>query len=168
MNPNFGWLIYLLVGTLGGLIGARLKIPAGSLIGAMMAVIIFKLVMRSNWPIPKEVGFIFQVALGVMVGAAFQPAMLPHLKKLFFPIVTSTFTLVGTGLILSIIFTRLQILDGTTAYLGTSPGAMSGIIVLAFEGGANPPIVLSFHFFRVVFVLLTAPLILKLLPLIKS
>lgn len=167
MNPNLGWLVYLFVGTLGGLFGARLKIPAGSLIGAMMAVIIFKLVVKSVWPIPKDVSFIFQVALGVMVGAAFQPAMLPHLKKLYIPILTSTVTLVGVGLILSIIFTRLQILDGTTAYLGTSPGAMSGILVLAFEGGANLPIVVSFHFFRVVFVLLTAPLVLKLLSMVK-
>ena len=168
MHQNFGWLLYLIIGTLGGLIGARLKIPAGSLIGAMMAVIFYKLMVKSAiWPIPKNVNFLFQVALGVMVGAAFQPAMLASLKKLCIPILISTVTLVGVGLILSIIFTRLQILDRTTAYLGTSPGAMSGILVLAFEGGANLPMVVSFHFFRVVFVLLTAPLILKLLPLAK-
>lgn len=160
MHLNLGWLVYFVIGTLGGLCGSRLKIPAGGLIGAMLAVMIYKVIGKSNWPIPKEIGFIFQVALGVMVGAAFQPSMLPHLKKVFIPILTSTLTLVGVGVILSIIFTRLQLLDGSTAYLGTSPGAMSGIIVLALEGGANAPLVVAFHFFRVVFVLLTTPLIL--------
>jgi len=160
MNLNWGWLTYFVVGTLGGLCGLRLKIPAGGLIGAMLAVMTYKVIVKSNWPIPKEISFIFQVALGVMVGAAFQPAMLLHLKKVFIPILTSTITLVGVGVILSIIFTRLQLLDGPTAYLGTSPGAMSGIIVLALEGGANAPLVVAFHFFRVVFVLLTTPLIL--------
>lgn len=167
MNPNWGWLVYFVLGSLGGLLGARLKLPAGSLVGAMLTVIIFKLLMKSNWLIPKEVSFIFQVALGVMVGAAFQPEMLPYLKRLIFPVITSTVTLVGVGVILSIIFTRLNILDAPTAYLGTSPGAMSGIIVLAFEGNANAPIVVSFHFFRVVFVLLTAPIILKFVAYLK-
>ncbi len=168
MHSSFGWLVYLFLGILGGFLGLRLKMPAGSLIGAMVTVMVSKLIMKSDWPIPKEVNFLFQVGLGVMVGAAFHPDMLPHFKKLFFPILTSTITLVGVGLILSIIFTRLGILDAPTAYLGTSPGAMSGIIVLAFEGGASAPMVVSFHFFRVVFVLLTAPLILKLLSMVKG
>ena len=141
MNSSFGWLVYLFLGTLGGFLGLRLKIPAGGLIGAMVTVMVFKLIMKSDWPIPKEVNLLFQIGLGVMVGASFHPDMLPHFKKLFFPILTSTLTLVGVGLILSIIYYRLGILDGPTAYLGTSPGAMSGIVVLAFERGANAPMV---------------------------
>lgn len=161
MHLNTGWLIYLLVGTVGGLCGSRLKLPAGSLVGAMIAVMLFKLLVRTDWSIPREANFIFQVALGVMVGAAFQPSMLPMLKTVFVPILASTLTLVGTGLILTFVFIQLNIFDGPTAYLCTSPGAMSGIIVLALDSNANPPLVVSFHFFRVVFVLLTAPLILK-------
>ena len=167
MHLNTGWLIYFLVGTVGGLCGSRLKLPAGTLIGAMLAVILFKLFVRTDWPIPREANFIFQVALGVMVGAAFHPSMLPLLKTVFFPILASTLTLVATGLIISFIVIRFNILDGPTAYLATSPGAMSGIIVLALESNANSPLVVSFHFFRVVFVLLTAPLILKLFTSIK-
>ena len=98
----------------------------------------------------------------IMVGASFQPDMLPVLKKLFFPVLTSTVTLVGVGIILSVIFTRMGILDAPAAYLSTSPGAMSALIVLAFESGASATLVVCFHFFRVVFVILTAPLFLKL------
>jgi uncharacterized membrane protein AbrB (regulator of aidB expression) len=38
---------------------------------------------------------------------------------------------------------------------------MSALIVLAFESGASATLVVCFHFFRVVFVILTAPLFLK-------
>ena len=161
MNPNLGWLVYIGLGTLGGLVGSRLKIPAGSLIVAMLTIIVFKLITKIHWEMPKGFNLILQIALGIMVGSSFQPAMLPVLKKLFFPVLTSTVTLVGVGILLSIIFTRMHILDAPAAYLGTSPGAMSALIVLAFDSGASATLVVCFHFFRVVFVILTAPLFLK-------
>ena len=162
MNPNLGWLVYIGLGTLGGLAGSRLKIPAGSLIVAMLTIIIFKLITKTHWEMPKGFNFVLQVALGIMVGASFQPAMVPVLKKLFLPVVTSTLTLVGVGVLLSVIFARMGILDAPAAYLGTSPGAMSALIVLAFESGTSATLVVCFHFFRVVFVILSAPLLLKL------
>jgi hypothetical protein len=161
MNPSLGWLIYIALGALGGIAGSRLKIPAGSLIVAMLTIIIFKLITRSHWDMPRGFNFVLQVALGIMVGASFQPAMLPVLKQIFIPVLTSTITLVGTGILLSIIFTRMGVLDAPSAYLGTSPGAMSALIVLAFESGSSATLVVCFHFFRVVFVILTAPLLLK-------
>ena len=161
MNPNTGWLVYIALGSLGGLVGSRLKIPAGSLIVAMLTIIAFKLITRTHWEMPRGFNFVLQVALGIMVGSSFQPAMLPVLKKLFFPVLASTVTLVGAGILLSMVFTRLGILDAPAAYLGTSPGAMSALIVLAFESGSSATLVVCFHFFRVVFVILTAPLFLK-------
>ena len=162
MNPNLGWLVYIGLGLIGGLVGSRLKIPAGSLIVAMLTIIAFKLITKIHWEMPKGFNFVLQVALGIMVGASFQPTMLPVLKKIFFPVLASTVTLVGVGILLSILFTRMGILDAPAAYLGTSPGAMSALIVLAFESGASATLVVCFHFFRVVFVILTAPLFLKL------
>jgi membrane AbrB-like protein len=161
MNPNLGWLVYIGLGVIGGLAGSRLKIPAGSLIVAMLTIIVFKLITKTHWVMPKGFNFVLQIALGIMVGASFQPAMVPVLKKLFFPVVTSTLTLVGVGILLSVLFTRMGILDAPAAYLGTSPGAMSALIVLAFESGSSATLVVCFHFFRVVFVILTAPLFLK-------
>ena len=90
-------------GSLGGIAGARLKIPAGSLIVAMLTIIIFKLITKTHWEMPRGFNFVLQVALGIMVGASFQPAMLPVLKKIFFPVLTSTVTLVGVGILLSIV-----------------------------------------------------------------
>ena len=161
MNPNLGWLVYIGLGLIGGLVGSRLKIPAGSLIVAMLTIIAFKLITKIHWEMPKGFNFVLQVALGIMVGASFQPTMLPVLKKIFFPVLASTVTLVGVGILLSILFTRMGILDAPAAYLGTSPGAMSALIVLAFESKTSATLVVCFHFFRVVFVILTAPLFLK-------
>lgn len=161
MNPSLGLLSYLALGLIGGLIGAKLRIPAGTLIGAMVLIICFKMVTKLHWEIPKNFTFLLQVFLGVMVGASFQPELMQAMKRIALPVVISCVVLVGTGVLLAIFFTKLGVLDIGTAYLGTSPGAMSALIVLALDSPAQPMLVVCFHFFRVVFVILTAPFIFR-------
>jgi membrane AbrB-like protein len=162
MSSSLGLIGYLGLGLLGGLLGAKLKIPAGALIGAMLTIIFFKIFMKVHWDIPRSFTFVLQVFLGIMVGASFQPELVQVMKKIAIPVIISCVVLVGTGVILAVVFTRLGLLDIGTAYLGTSPGAMSALIVLALESEAQPMLVVCFHFIRVVFVILTAPLIFRL------
>lgn len=163
MNYLISLPILLAVGTLGGYLGTKLKIPAGALIGSLLAVICFKLISRVDWNVPKTFTFVLQVFLGIMVGASFQPGMLKVMSRVFFPVITSTLLLVGTGLLLSMVFTRMGLLDMGTAYLATSPGAMSALLVVALDSGKDAAVITSFHFFRVVFIILTMPLIYKYL-----
>ncbi len=163
MNYLISLPIFLAVGTLGGYLGMKLKIPAGALIGSLLAVICFKLISRVDWNVPKTFTFVLQVFLGIMVGASFQPGMLKVLGQAFFPVITSTLLLVGTGLLLSMVFTRMGLLDMGTAYLATSPGAMSALLVVALDSGKDAAVITCFHFFRVVFIILTMPLIYKYL-----
>jgi len=161
MNHFVSLPVFLIVGTLGGFLGSKLKAPAGPLMGALVAVICFKLIARVDWTTPKMFTFVLQVFLGVMVGASFQPDMLKVMGKVIIPVITSTLFLVGTGLALSIIFAKMEFLDIGTAYLGTSPGAMSALIVLALDSDANATLVTCFHFFRVVFIILTTPFVFR-------
>ena len=161
MSTSLGLLTYIGLGLVGGVIGTKLKIPAGALIGAMLTIIVFKMTMKMHWEIPKGFTFALQVFVGIMVGATFQPELFHVMKKIALPVIISCVVLVGTGILMAVIFTRLGMLDIGTAYLGTSPGAMSALIVMALDSGAQPMLVVCFHFVRVVFVILTAPLIFK-------
>ena len=161
MSFSPGLLIYLVLGFVGGVLGAKLKIPAGALIGAMLTIIVFKMTLKMHWEIPKGFTFALQVFLGIMVGATFQPELLHVMKKIALPVIISCVVLVGAGILMAVIFSRLGLLDIGTAYLGTSPGAMSALIVMALDSQAQPMLVVCFHFVRVVFVILTAPLIFK-------
>jgi uncharacterized protein len=163
MTDYSGVGLYLVVGAIGGLIGAKLKIPAGVMIGAMAGVIVCKFFMRAQWEIPKSFGFVVQVLLGVMVASTFHPDMLKTLKSVAIPVVVSSVVLIGVGGILSVVFYRLNLLGASTAYIATSPGAMSVLIAMSLEGNANPLLVTCFHFFRLVFILLAAPWIFKAL-----
>ena len=154
-------LFYIVVGLVGGLAGVKLKIPAGAMVGALVAVIAMKLILQSEWVAPKGFGFFLQVMLGVLVGATFQPSMMGTFTKLILPIFISSAVLVGTGLIMAIVFYRLGLLDLGTGYLGSSPGAMTALVVLALDSNVNAMVITCFHLFRLIFVMLTAPLIIK-------
>jgi len=156
-------LLYLIVGAAGGFIGWRLKIAGGIIIGSMLAVIIFKLLVQRDVEIPGGLRFFIQVLLGVMVGSTFRPEILHELRTMVWPVVLSTIVLMGSGLITAVVLARFGVLDTPTAYIATSPGAMSTLIGLATESGANATLVLLFHVFRLTSINLTAPLIFALL-----
>ena len=54
MNTLISLAVYFIIGTLGGFIGSRLRIPAGVLIGSMLAIIAFKSISRLDWEIPRS------------------------------------------------------------------------------------------------------------------
>ena len=154
-------LIYLVIGTLGGLLGAKLKIPAGALIGALISIMVFKMFVDISFQMPRSFNFIVQVMLGVMVASTFEPAMLKTLKHIALPVLITTVVLVGAGIVLAIIFSKLALVDPGTAYISTSPGAMSVLIAMSLDSQSDPMVVTSFHFFRVLFILFTAPFVFK-------
>lgn len=159
------WVValYLAVGVVSAWIGARLKIPAGAMIGAMAGVIICKFLVHHQGTMPKSFGFMVQMLLGVMVASTFHPDMLKTLRTVVIPVVVSSVVLIGAGGIVAIIFYRLNLLGASTAYIATSPGAMSALVAMSLDGSANPVVVTCFHFFRLIFILLTAPWIFKIL-----
>jgi hypothetical protein len=155
--------LFFLVGVVGGLLGARLNLPGGTLVGAMLGVIICKLFTQSRWVMPESVSFITQVLIGIMAASTFQPAMLKTLKSIALPVAFSSLALMFMGGLLAIFISRLKLLDPVTAYIATSPGAMVAMVPLSTESCGNPLIVTCFHFFRLLFIVLTAPWILKAL-----
>ena len=159
-------LIFLAAGSLGGLAGGAIKVPGGTLIGAMVAVIAVKAWGAYEFEAPPIYMFAVQVLVGVMVGVKYTPEMAALALKLFKPVLASTIVLVGSGVILSIIFSKFLALDPATSYLATSPGAMTSLVPLAAEAEADAALVAAFHFFRLVFIIITAPLILKLVHVI--
>ena len=155
--------LYLIVGFAGGLVGSRLRFTGGALIGAMAAVIIVKIISGKEWMLPGWYPQLVQILLGIVIGASYTVETAHLLKRIAFPVIGSTLVLVITGFLISLVMVKWGFLDGPTAYLSTSPGAMSALLSIAGEKCTNPPIVLVFHFFRIVFIIITAPIVFYIL-----
>ena len=154
---------YLGLGVVGGFLGLKFKFPGSVIICSMLAVMLARIGLQSSWQAPKYFVLIIQITLGVMVGLGYTPELAKALSKVIIPVMASTLVLVCAGLIMAVVLVKLGLLNIPDAYLSTSPGAMSALLSLSLEGSANPGIVAAFHFFRVIFIILTAPIVFGLM-----
>lgn len=161
MSPSVSLLIYLAIGCVGGLLGYYSRLPAGTLLGTVLAVIIFKIALNVSWQTPKTYGFFCQVLLGVLIGLTFQPCLLRIMASLWAPMMISTAALIACGMATAYIFAKWWPIDLPTAYIATSPGGMVALVPMAVDIHVNAALIASFHFLRIFTVVSTAPFLFK-------
>jgi uncharacterized protein len=158
------YVILLPFAFLGGFIGYKLKIPAGTVIFSLLAVACVKLLMKmEETSLPRLINFIPQALVGLVLGIQFSRSVLVQISKMWGYMILSVIVLVAAGVLIAVVFMKMNVLDVETAYLGTSPGALSAMIFLAVDQKVNVPLVAIFHLFRIFFILMTGPAILKVI-----
>ncbi|MGE4297817.1 MAG: AbrB family transcriptional regulator [Desulfovibrionaceae bacterium] len=162
-SPLTNILLTLAAATGGGLIMTRFKMPGGVLIGAMVAVVALKYLRGAPMPLPTGSKLILEILVGASVGVMFENEMIPVLKTVMGPVFISAFAVIAVGLIVAVFMIKMGLLDPGTAYISTSPGAMTAMLGMATSLEVNVPIVLVFHFVRIMLIIATAPLILKVM-----
>jgi membrane AbrB-like protein len=163
MTNGINLMLYLGVGIIGGLAGFKWRFPGSILIGSMLAVLIVKIVLKSNWSVQNSFSVGIQILLGVLIGSRYTPELGHTFARIAIPAICSTVVLVIVGLVVALALAKIGILDIPTAYLSTSPGAMTALLTLSLDSPANTGIVAAFHFFRLLFIMLTAPVVYSLM-----
>jgi membrane AbrB-like protein len=161
LDGNLFWTF--LAAFAGGYAGVKLKIPAGALIGALVATVAVRFIGIKAREIPYFFSFLAQVLIGLIIAEGVTLELFENLSKCWAPLVISMVGLVFIGLVFGVLIHKMGYLDFPTSYLGTSPGAMSAIVLLGVEYGANGAVVALFHFLRIIMVLVTAPIVLYFL-----
>jgi uncharacterized membrane protein AbrB (regulator of aidB expression) len=72
------------------------------------------------------------------------------------------------GLIYAIILAKMDCLSLPTAYLATSPGALSAMVFMSVDQGTNIPLVAIFHLTRIFLILLAGPFVLKIIEYLSA
>lgn len=160
-------MIYLVCAFFGGFIGYKTRIPAGTLIFSLAAVASVRLLRVDGGSLPGSMNFVSQTLVGLVIGAQFNQKALQVISRMWVYMIVSVFVLVVAGMIYAIILVKMNHINLPTAYLSTSPGALSAMVFLAFDQGANVPLVAIFHITRVFFILLTGPIVLRLIEYLK-
>lgn len=161
--------ILLPVALAAGYLGMKLRIPAGGIIFSLLAVGGIKLLSKlDTGPIPGFLNLIPQAVLGLILGTQFSNRVLEEISKVWGYMVISVLVLFVTGLILAWIYMRLNILNAPTAYISTSPGAITGMMFMSLDQAqVDAPLVAVFHLTRMCFILLTGPVILRVIQYLK-
>lgn len=158
--PAWGILASVSLALSAALIAA--SIPAAILIGPMIAAICMGLT-GSSIRVARPLFSVAQGIIGCLLAGALTPEVVTEVirdwPEMLFGVLSTVVASTAIGLTLA----RFGTLPGSTAAWGTSAGAASAMVALAQEFGADPRLVATMQYVRVIVVVLTASLISRFL-----
>ena len=158
-------ILVLAIGALGGVAGRLLRIPGGSMLGAMAAVGAVQLTATTPLQIGAQWGTLGQLLVGAVIGSTLDRRMIKSFRGVLLPGLFTVATMVLSGLLIGVSFALLGLLDPLTALFGMAPGGFTEMTAAAIALGASGPLVASMHLVRVVAVSVLLPLLLRPLAL---
>lgn len=158
-----GWPICMLMGLSGGFFLTWLQVPAGGVVGALLAVGAIQLAGVEMAPLPAPIRNAAQVLAGIFIGLTFSAQTLVELRAAFLTIVVTTAATLASSLLLARFIQHWLRLDAQTALLACAPGGLVQMGIIADELGAQTFVVSLFQFTRIVCVIVLAPLVFRML-----
>ncbi len=149
----------LTIGLASAVLAALLEIPAGWMIGPMLAVSMLKIAGLDLDKAPRAYSEVGKVLLGTFIGATFNRQALGQLGHLLPPAIAAMLAMIGIGLALAWMLHRFTRLDIATALFSLTPGGMPEMVAVAQEAGADLGIVAALQFLRHNSVVILAPVI---------
>ena len=154
-------IIYtLVIAGVGGYIGLKLKIPAGAMVGAMLAVGAANLLGFSG-QIPRDFRTVAQICIGGIVGLNITRETVAGLKALALPAAVLAVSMIGFGLLAGYIISRVSDMDIITAFFSSSPGGMTEMTLMAESAGGDAPQVALMQLARMLSIVTFLPLLIK-------
>ena len=152
------FLLLLICGAVGGSLFVVLHIPGGAMLGAVVAVLVFKLSGTISIQTPPLFQICAQIAIGVAVGNMLTAQALTEIRNMAGLMTLSTFILIAAGFVSSWIISRQTGMDAASSLLAASPGGLQAVVGLASHMGNQAPAVMAFQMVRLYAVVLLAPL----------
>lgn len=140
----------------GGLIANKLRIPAGALIGAMIAVGAYNL-LRTEANIPAELRVGIQIAAGALIGSRITSGALAGMKGLVLPALIMIGAVLATNFAIGFILYKTGRIDLSTALFASAPGGLTEMTLAADAVGADAPKVAALQLVRLICVLSFLP-----------
>lgn len=140
-------LLTLLCAALGGLLLRRLKMPGGMMVGAVLGASAFNLLTGSARS-HELLKFAAQITAGAYIGSGVRREELRQMKAMVRPIVLVIGCLLLINLSAGLLMSALGDMDLFTALLGSAPGGVSDIPLVAADMGADAAQVLVLQLVR--------------------
>lgn len=155
--PIFPLAAMLAIGVCTGLVGQKLRVPAG----AFLVPFALASILNSSGTIMIEMPQWLLAAaftlLGWNIGLGFTRAILLHARRALLPTVASIIALISfSGLLAGLLILLLDV-DPLTAYLSTSPGGLDSIAVIAASSNVDIAFVMTLQTARLILVTLIGP-----------
>lgn len=146
----------------GGYLARRLRVPGGAIVGALVVTAVFSLRI-TDVEVAGGLRVVLFIGVGTMIGSRVDRASVRALPAIALQAVLAAALLILSGVGIALLLRWLEMAPRGDM-LATSPGALSVLAAAALENGLDAPTVSLFHIVRIVLILLTLPVLVRLLP----
>jgi membrane AbrB-like protein len=149
-------------GVAGGLAASRAGLEGGLIFGSVLGTAGATALLRRKVEMPEAVKTMVFLLIGAQIGMLVKREALGALRHALASAVVTSLLLIVTGVLIAYLLRAIG--HGPQAdMLATSPGALEALVGLAADYRYNPLEVAVFHLVRLLLVVLSIPLILRLL-----
>ncbi|MCJ7737920.1 MAG: AbrB family transcriptional regulator [Anaerolineae bacterium] len=156
-------ILLLTIGAAGALAAHFAGIPAGMVIGALIASGIYRLSGGKIGEWRHKYGTVGRLLLGAFIGASFTPEAVKPLMQAIGPMCLLISTMLATGLVLGWTVSRIAGVSLATGLLSSMPGGLPAMAAMAEDLDADATVVAVIHLARLLTILLIIPVLLPLL-----
>ncbi len=162
--PSFlNLFLYILAGAGMGTLMIFTKIPAASLLGAIIgagALSASGQIEIADWPLGTKTAL--GIGIGTVIGTGINKETLGELQNLWKPAFIITFSLLLTGFLIAFVINKYLGIDAKIALLGSAPGGTIGMSLIGAEFGVGAAVA-ALHAVRLITVLLLIPALMNFL-----
>ncbi|MGD8189624.1 AbrB family transcriptional regulator [Brevibacillus ginsengisoli] len=160
--PWWTYLLYIPVAITGAWGGKLIRLPAAIITGPLLFTAIIAIVTGIQAPpLPGPLLIVSQLIFGAYIGLTMKVSDFGIFKKIGGFTVTSSILLVGAALAISQVLAYLTGASASTSFLSTAPGGIAEMGVTASIVHADLSMVSSYQLFRMFFIMLFVPPLLK-------
>jgi membrane AbrB-like protein len=151
-----GFAGFSLVAVVGALAGLALRVPIGALVGPL---VLATLAAFAGLPVvvPGVAAAAALAVIGLSVGLSFDAQALRVAGRLLPAMLGGILIVIAGSLVLALALARWAGVDGLTAYLATSPGALNAVLATAYDTGATVTFVIAAQVLRFLVFVVAAP-----------
>jgi len=155
------FFLTLLVAALGAFVFLKLKVPAGAFLGSMVFVALFNVLAGAAF-FPEAGRPLVRVFAGALIGARMKREDVIQMKDIIVPSILIVLGMLALNLALGYGIFRLTGLELTTALLGSAPGGVQDMALIAQDMDADTAQVAVLHTIRILAILGLHPTLLSL------
>jgi len=155
-------LLTFTVGIIGGFAVGRLKVPAGYMVGSLIAVAVFNFTTGISY-YPAGFRVYVQIVAGSLIGSGISRRDVFALRRMLWPSLLMIVYFLVYTLLVSFFMTRIGGLDTATALFASAPGGLTDMALVSLEYGANPALIIILQLVRLIGTVALYPIIFPLL-----
>lgn len=153
-------LITLIVGIIGGIIAMKLKVPAGTMMGSMIAVAIFNVTTGQAF-MPQDIRIVTQIAAGAFIGTGIKYKDVLDMRLMIKPAIFMISLMIILDVAMGYVMHLVTGIDLITALFACAPGGVVDMSLISSDLGADSSKVAILQLVRLMSVLIIFPTLMK-------